>query len=379
MRPEPVAFLTAVLAAVALTGCTGEEPSGDPLRNQVELGLEADAADGDRLIAAIAEAHEVGHELEEIIARLLRRCMEDKGFTVHNETELFVWPPGDAEQALDFQAPVDHVPTAEEAAENGFMVWAETYDGGDLAPEEERPDYMEDYHATREGPFYDLSAEERDAWSRAYHGVEVLDWRASGDTEWLQRPEPGGCDGEVHRAIYGDPTRVADVETSLVRWEWGAPNPLYEGWDFEDDIRSWRDLVRTEETAFLTCLDEGGNPGWDLGEEGYVDTFFYLHALYPPDPGNAGIEFDSLPDRQLALMPEVPDDAPHDYETAFATEVALAEDFAACADETGYREAGQEQWQAMQVGRMLEHEPEVYAWQEQMNGHLETAQDLLHA
>ncbi|MCD0442603.1 hypothetical protein LO763_03060 [Glycomyces sp. A-F 0318] len=369
-------------AALALAGCSGEAASSDPIQDQVDLGMEADGTDEERLLAALAEAGEVGHELEEITSRLLRRCMEDKGFTVHDEAELFVWPQAEADQALDFAAPVDHVPTAEEAAENGFMVWAQTYDGSDLAPEEETPEYMEEYYETMEGAFYDLSAEERKAWERAYYGVEVVEWRgADTDAEQLQRPEPGGCDGEVHRAVYGEPERWVspDEGDHYVVWEWGTANPLYEGWAPEDDVRTWRDLVRAEETAFLTCLDEGGNPGWDFNDEGYVDTSFYLHALYPQDPANAGIEFDPLPDWQLALMPEVPGDAPYDYDTAFATEVALAEDFAACADETGYREAGQEQWRAMRIGRMLENEPEVFAWQEEMNGYLATAQDLLQA
>lgn len=381
MRRELVPIACA--AALALAGCSGDEPPSDPLREQVDLGLGADGSDEDRLLAALVEAGEVDQEIKEIVSRLVRRCMEDKGFTVHDESVLFVWPAVEDEEALDFMAPVDHVPTAEEAAENGFMVWAETYDGSGLAPEEETPEYMEEYYETMEGPFSDLAIEEQKAWDRAYYGVDVVEWREGGDTEaeTLQRPAPGGCDGEVHRAVYGEPERLVspDEGDHRVVWQWGDPNPLYTGWDHYDDIRSWRDLVRAEETAFLTCLDEGGNPGWDFGDEGYIDTFFYLHALYPPDPANAGIEFDPLPDWQLALMPEVPGDAPYDYETAFAAEVALAEDFAACADETGYREAGQEQWRAMQVGRMLENEPEVFAWQEEMNGYLEKAQELLQA
>ena len=381
MRRDPV--LIACALALALAGCTGEEAPSDPLQEQVDLGLEADGDDEDRLVAALAEAGEVGHELDEIIARLLRRCMEDKGFTVHDESVLFVWPAQDAGESLQFTAPSDHVPTAEDAAENGFMAWAQTYDGSGLAPEEEVPEHMEAFHETMEGPFFDLPSEEREAWDRAYYGPEVVAWQEGNDTEAgaLERPEPGGCDGEVRRAVYGEPRRWVspDEGDHYVVWEWGSPNPLYEDWDFEDDLRDWRDLVREEETAFLTCLDEGGNPGWDFNDEGYIDTFFYLHALYPQDPANAGIEFDPLPDWQLALMPEVPEDAPYDYDTAFAMEVALAEAFAACADGTGYREAGQTQWQAMHIGRMLERETEVFAWQEEMNGYLETAQDLLEA
>jgi hypothetical protein len=380
MRSNPIALLTALLTAAALAACTDDEPAGDPLQEQVDRGLEADRSDEDRLIAAISEAGDVGHELEEITARLLRRCMEDQGFTVHDEAELFVWPAIEGEDALQFEAPVGNIPTAEEAAENGFMAWAQTYEGSDLAPEEETPEYMEEYYETMEGPFYDLSSEERDAWELAYYGAEVVEWYDDAEDE-LQKPEPGGCDGEVHRAIYGEPNRWVnpDEDDPYVNWEWGSPNPLYADWDHYAQLRDWRDLVRDEETAFLTCLDEGGNPGWDFNDEGQIDTFFYLRDLYPPDPANAGIEFDPLPDWQLALMPEVPADAPYDYDTAFAMEVALAEDFAACADDTGYREAGQTQWRAMIIGRMLEHEPEVYAWQEEWNGYLATAQDLLEA
>ncbi|THV28709.1 hypothetical protein [Glycomyces paridis] len=379
MHRTPIAIVGAAL--LALTGCT--EAPEDPLDERVDLGLEADEDDEARLQAALQEGMEVGGELDAILNRLMRRCLEDKGFTVHDETELFLWPSG-AEgdlDLLDFQAPVEQIPTAEEAAENGFMVWAETYDGSELAPEDEVPDYMQDYYNTMEGPWYDLSDEERLAWNRAYFGPAVVAWRDSNDTdeERLQEPEPGGCDGEMHSAVYGEPTRITDVEDPSVLWEWGEPNPLWVDWDYYDDIRDWRDLTREEERAFLVCLDADTEPGWDFNQDGYVDPFFYVHAFYPPDPANAGIEFDPLPDAELAAMPEIPADAPYDYDTAFAAELALATAFAACADDTGYREAGRSQWRAMNIGRMLEHESEVYAWQEQMYAYLETAQALLES
>lgn len=365
-------------ALLALTACTGgEDEPVDERAEQLELGLEADEEDEARLIAAMEEADDVAGELEAVVKRLLRECMEDKGFTVHDEAELFIWPTP-AEQTLEFEAPVDHIPTAEEAAENGFMAWAVTYEGSEHAPEEEVPDYMDDYHATMDMPFYDLPGEERDAWDRAYRGVEVEQWR-DGDADEMRRPEPGGCDGSVHRSIYGDPARVADPDAESVYWQWGPTHPMYVDWDHYDDLREWRELTATEEIAFLTCLDEGGNPGWELNDDGYVDTYWWLKELYQPDPANAGIEFDPLPEHLVNAMPEIPADVPYDYDKAFGIEIALAEDFAACADETGYREAGETRWRAMHIGRMLDHESEVLAWQDETKGYLEKAQDLLAA
>lgn len=378
MRYNPVRIAAPVACVtLALTACTGEEPEPTPL----EIGLEATEEDEARLIAALAEADDVSYEITAIFGRLARQCMEDKGFTVHDET---VWyqpePLEDDEDQLRFEAPSEQIPTAEEASENGFMAWTQTYDGSELAPPDPEEELMEPYWELLDGPYYELPVEERKAWDRAYYGPEVVTWREDGDADSLTLPEPGGCDGEVHRAIYGEPVKwSAPEDPEYVSWLWGEENPLYAGWNHAEQLRTWRDLTREEERAFLTCLDEGGDTGWDLNDEGYIDTFFYLHALYPQDPANAGIEFDPLPDWQLALMPEVPADAPYDYDTAFAIEVELAQDFAACADETGYREAGQTQWRALHIGRMLDHEAEVFAWQETMNGYLETAQDLLEA
>ncbi|WP_205325296.1 hypothetical protein [Glycomyces sp. YM15] len=366
-------------AALALTACTAEEP--EQTQTPLEIGLEATEEDEARLIAALAEADEVGYEITGIINRLERRCMEDKGFSVHDETIWYQpeYVPEEEEDQLEFDAPTDHIPTAEEAAENGFMVWTQTFDGSELAPPDPMDEQMEPYWELLDGPFYELPTEERKAWERAYEGVQTVKWRDDETSDDASRPEPGGCYGEVHRAVYGEPYQwsAPDETEGYFSWAWGEENPLYAGWNPTDHMRAWRDLTRDEEHAFLTCLDEGGNPGWDFNDDGYIDTFFYLHALYPQDPANAGIEFDPLPDWQLALMPEVPSDAPYDYDTAFATELALAEDFAACADGTGYREAGETRWRALHIGRMLEHETEVYAWQEKMNGYLATAQDLL--
>lgn len=377
MRYNPIRIAAPITCvALALTACTAEEPEQTPL----DIGLEATEEDEARLIAALAEADDVSYEINGIFGRLARQCMEDEGFTVHDETVWYQPEPLEEEEQLQFEAPTEQIPTAEEASENGFMAWAQTYDGSELAPPDPTDELMEPYWELLDGPYYELPTEERKAWDRAYYGAEVIAWEEGPDDKPLTRPEPGGCDGEVHRAIYGEPVKwSAPEDPTSVSWIWGEENPLYADWDHTEQLRTWRDLTREEERAFLTCLDEGGNPGWDLNDEGYVDTFFYLHAHYPQDPANAGIEFDPLPDWQLALMPEVPADAPYDYDTAFATEIALAEDFAACADETGYREAGQTQWRALHIGRMLEHESEVYAWQETMNGYLETAQNLLEA
>jgi hypothetical protein len=377
MRYNPIRLYVLAGTALALVACTAE----DPEKSQVEIGLEADEADEERLIAALAEAEDVNYEITGIVNRLERECMEDKGFTVHDET---VWyqpePLEDDGEQLQFEAPSEQIPTAEEASESGFMAWAVTYEGKEDAPPDPEEAMMEPYWELLDGPYYDLSGDEQDAWDRAYYGVEVVRDRGDTSEDYANPPEPGGCSAEVKRAVYGEPYKWhAPDDPSYVSWAWAEENPLYKDWNQTDQLATWRDLTREEERAFLTCLDEGGNPGWELNDDGYVDTYWWLKDLYQPDPANAGIEFDPLPEDLVNAMPEVPADAPYDYDKAFGIEIALAEDFAACADETGYREAGQTQWRAIHIGRMLDHEAEVFAWQETMNGYLATAQDLLEA
>lgn len=48
-----------------------------------------------------------------------------------------------------------------------------------------------------------------------------------------------------------------------------------------------------------------------------------------------------------------------------------------CGEESGYREAGDEAWKQAQLRHYLDIEDDTYAWQDEMRGYLERAQEVI--
>jgi hypothetical protein len=87
--------------------------------------------------------------------------------------------------------------------------------------------------------------------------------------------------------------------------------------------------------------------------------------------------FEEYGDEEGIEVPDLPDDAPADFAGVLDLERAMAVDFAACGQETGLRQAVEEGWAAMLVDAFAPIEADMTAWQEEMQAHLDAAQDYL--
>ncbi|MDA1359539.1 hypothetical protein O1R50_07895 [Glycomyces luteolus] len=181
---------------------------------------------------------------------------------------------------------------------------------------------------------------------------------------------PGGCWLKMVETMYGEPYMVEgeDGEESIPMAH--EPSPVFTLEEFEGT----GELVARlgdEEDAFESCLIDAGYEGWELGDEFYPPLWEYFGPLYDPANFDAGEEGGEVP--------EGPEETPGDFMDVLELERAMASDFAACGQESGLREAIEEGWAAMIVEQYQPIETELVAWQEQMQGHLDSAQDYLGA
>ncbi|WP_030159463.1 hypothetical protein [Glycomyces sp. NRRL B-16210] len=354
-----------------MAACTG----GDEPGSATEPGPEA-VAEAERLYQIVNDSRAVTDELSQIENRVAKRCMEDEGFQVHDPA-VFATTRFAAYGAAGYltDAPVRAVPTRAAAEQWGFGVWIEFVrapGNEDLAEQLLTPEArtafnlpQEDYAQPDTGEWEAQGEAYRAAWIEAYTGspaVEDSGKGPQGDGEAL-----GGCRLEMIETIYGEPYTVEDEEGDYTLTH--PPSPAFELEEFEGTA-GIAEHLDGRDVDFESCLIDKGYAGWELGDELYPPLWEYFGQMYAPGYFQ---EFGTGEDG----VPEPPSEIPSDFLGVLELERAVAVDFAECGGESGLRTVIEQAWAAMLVDAYLPIETEMVAWQEQMQGHLDQAQDYL--
>ncbi|MEU6859887.1 hypothetical protein AB0B28_13570 [Glycomyces sp. NPDC046736] len=373
----PIAIASTAL--LALAGCSFFESDEEDLDF---------AAYEDQVTDMYNEGVRLIEELDAAEARIVQACLEEQGFTLHSPDEFTSWTGGERETFLE-DAPYEwFLPTREEAAERGFWQWA-TLDVAETAA----PDLYAEWTAFEESEFgtpwgeepaefYHLEPSEQYAWYVAYAGEAWAtemhpDLGGPGretdenGEEIYTNPPPGGCKLEMIEAVYGGLEGTENEEEGSTDWTFRPEQPMG---DWADMHQRYEKRTADAEGDLVDCLDDRGSSGWEF-HNGYL-----LVNQYLSESGEGEYPLHSYEDAGTA-WPDPPADAPEadDFEGWFAFETDLALDFAECGDETGFREAAEHAWQQAQLRFYLDVEDETYAWQEEMRGHLEKAQEVIGA
>lgn len=374
------AAFAAVCAVLAAGACTAEADEPDEADGtEVEPGTGA-VAEAERLYQMINEGRAIEDELTTMENRVAKRCMEDAGF--------FVDDPG-VFQETDFgsygaagfltDAPLQALPTPEEAEKWGFGIWTQIdldSEGRALAEELLTPEARVAFNMP-EGDFgepdsteWDAEGEEyQAAWIAAYTGAPAVMSEVKGPEADSAAPM-GGCQLQMVETIYGEPYNVEAEGEDGSYTTTHEPSPMLQIEEFEDND----DLIARidgEDVDFETCLIDSGYEDWELDDDLALPLWPYFGSMYNP------AYFEEYGFEEGVEVPEVPEDVPGDFSGVLELERAMAVDFAACGQESGLREALEQGWAAMLVEAYQPIETEMVGWQEEMQGHLDSAQDYL--
>ncbi|MEU5153179.1 hypothetical protein [Glycomyces sp. NPDC021274] len=414
MRRSPITPLRTAAGAAALltslaalSACTEDAPEQEQPEEEARVDL----------VALLDESDRLAKELYEIEPEVTRTCLEDAGFSVHDETALHqvmvigVDEAGPQEHYYAFQ---DWLPESETAAEWGFGQWIWETGDDDLITEYHELRYPDEPEVVEEQPpdnsaFEALDVEDQIAWYTAFMGEErmtyedrawmlqhpdasqeELDERRSaiepaedegsveGDMEIIP-PKPGGCELSTIEALYGEPQLVEEemeegVEPGLAiyTWKYRPEEPAVP----PTDLAFIEAETREASDAFLTCATERGFGGWEFQDGTWLPLPQYFTEIYM---GEAYEPLEGPGDEVAAPMPEAPADLPEDFEGKKAYEIEMAVAFAECADEVQYREAVMAAVDAEELAAYTAIETELYAYQDGLREALKTAQDLLQA
>jgi hypothetical protein len=343
--------------------------------------------------------------------RLIERCLEGRGHTVHDPSMLRTWKAGEFATAVDDHPHDYSLPDADQAAEWGFGQWiyvegADPDAWKDWEKLHKRVDTDDQWSDVDDSAFEAWSVEEQYSWLVDYHGRAYAEWmwgehfgieapeERGNDDGSLQidhnvseSPPPGGCELEMIRALYGEPQLVetagggADSVDAYIDWVYRPAVPLADVsalFSVEAAVRQvgdylvvdFRDRVAAEEEDFLDCLAERGHGNWTFQERGGIDIFSYWGGIYYGEESM----FEAS-----GSMPDAPADLPSDFESLKALEIAMAVDTAECADGTGLREAAETTWDQVNRDYYASVETDLYAWQEAMRDVIARAQEMLDA
>jgi len=385
----------ALAAALALTAACTDDPKDDA-EGAGEVFEEP------RLVDMVNESNRLLYELESAENRIIQACLEEDGLTVHDQLWFSATEPEEQEALFGADDWGNWLPPVEEAQKYGLGDWRFTDEGMDSALAEEYAEFK-GYEIDADSPeagggsnlpdnsaFEALDPEDQYAWYVGYFGEaaaaqewgylvgeEAADTGGGDDGEidlgddfaYVQ-PEPGGCQREMIDALYGDALQRVDTpegeEYRESTWSWRPLNPVDDLAAYEEFDLLYEERLTGVQGELVTCLAERGHPGWEFGEEGSLPTTDYFMELYE---GSADVHD----------HPDLPDDAPTDFEGKMAFEIAFAVDLAECGDETGYRETAAQAWADTQEEYYLSIETQVYAWQEEVRGILTKAQEVLES
>jgi hypothetical protein len=392
------------------------------------LGEEAAESDEDRLVNMINDSNRLEAELAAAEYRLVEKCLEDAGFTVHDPWALQPYEPEEQESLTEYAPHEGFIIDADTAAEYGFGQWANSPDGMEdpatedyWAAEEERWAEEEDGDTWEEPDSTEwdaLDPADQYAWYIAYQGEEYVEWSygsaqdyadmmtGEGDfseeevveeevvtddgsleieEEMDPEPMPGGCQLEMIQELHGEPELVEETyenedgsSETYEYWSYGVDNPLYASETMWEDIElAYADKMADEQTGFLDCISGKGYEGWEFDQYNALPVWEFFNALYYQNASEE--EQDMMIGDSSAVIPEIPEAAGSSYEEWKAYEIQTAVDFAACGEETGYADASDKAYEEVHVDAYAAVEQDVYAWQEEMNDALSKAQELLDA
>jgi hypothetical protein len=388
-KPVGAFVLTAIVLAAA-SGCSwlqGEEENLDI------------AAYDDRITEMYNESNRLKAELDAAETRIVQDCLEAQGFELHDPAEFESFVPTERETFVGGAPHEDFLPEVADAERRGFWHWtavpgaqeAELEPYGEWLIEQEAflaesfsAGFAEEMvqgmagEETELDEFYLREPEDQFAWYTAYAGE---DWAAyqhpeltgaeeDGGDESFGAPRPEGCYLEMVEAVYGELTPVENEEDGFTDWIARPEAPAGDGQALHERYQERMDDSGAE-SDLLDCLDERGAAGWEF-ESGRLQVREYLVAAGELAVTDDGGSTDGP-------WPEIPAETPaeDDVDGWLAFERALAVDFAECGDASGYREAADAAWAQAQLRYYLDIEDETYAWQEEMKGYLEQAQEVI--
>jgi hypothetical protein len=387
--------------ALALSACSDDAGGGgggdgadDPDAGEV--------FEEDRLVTMVNESARLLYELENAENRIIQNCLEQGGFDVHDELWFITYEPEKQTALFNEGDWGSWMPEADEAAGYGLGQWSYSTEGAsdpELDAYREHKGILDEADALGlEGgaglpdnsAFEALDPQEQYDWYTAFYGEATAadengyllgddapePSNAGGDEEadfgddfdYVQ-PEPGGCQREMIDALYDDLRLVEDAEGQEYRtanWAWRPDNPMDAADSIEAAGAAYDEAMVPVRTALIDCLEGKGRSGWEFGEEGSLPLNEYFTELYE---GEADVHD----------HPQLPDDAPSDYEGKKEFEIAFAVDLAACGDETGYSATAAQEWADSRNDLYLSIETAVYAWQDEVRAALETAQDVIES
>ncbi|GIG65965.1 hypothetical protein Pen01_22600 [Phytomonospora endophytica] len=378
-----------LIGALALVGCSGDDGGDGKPTGAKEAWLEGNKSDA---------------ELDQVIARLTRQCMEGKGFTVHPDGgmvggEQWVFNPD--EIITENQG---MTPTLEEAQKNGYGMdprgpgpGGEPSEGESEAPTD---DPSGDASGLPGGPeeeyddsFYTkLTDEERDAYYIALEGVNkeklweeyYKEMEEKGETDDMKMEEPEypnhekvtlpdgttrqfptqGCTAEVNTQVFPDGIGVytekeyyALDKFSILIWD-----ELREGPDMQALNESW-----------ASCMTGRGFDDLESPDDAYEkanELYYGPSQVIESEDGGSATTYVGDPDEF-----EMPTD--EEMDEAKEKEIKLAVAHVECDQESGYSTGQAELMKGALDTYLVDYETELFGWYEYVTAALGTAQGLL--
>ncbi|THV35633.1 hypothetical protein [Glycomyces buryatensis] len=403
-----LAAAAAVLAAAS--ACTPDE-SDQAGEEDEKVALVDLLNENERLRADVADAEYA----------VIKDCLEEQGHSVHDAHLFPAWTEEDGGLQDSWHDFDNWLPKPEVASEWGFGVGTvvsnedyEEYEEVAYGVGGEEEEIAESTEEIDNSAFEALPAEERAAWYIAYEGEELSEF-----TVWtLEHPDatedeiraydwtgldednnplkPGGCRLTMIEALYGepelvpmggfedDPEMAAEMEASgepMNEWSWGVDEPAVE----VDSNAAYIEGTVEESQAFISCLSDGGWGDWEFDEWGSLPVNHYLSMVYQGEDylEEEAAMYDPAELEDMGGLetpegaPDLPVDLPTDDAGKVAHEIALAEAFVACSDETGFRDAAVEAWDNAELYAYRDAETELFAYQEELRAVIADAQKLL--
>lgn len=376
----------AVIGALALSGCGGDAGDDKPTGAK-EAWLEGNKADA---------------ELDQVVYRLTRQCMEGKGFTIHPDMGMegdptqWVFNPDE----IISESPSGDRPTAEEAAKNGYGLdpRGPGPGGTDGKTDEEPTDVPSDSASGDPGMeeeyddrFYSqLTDEERDAYYIALEGVnkekiyqEQYEQQKEEGTlddgkESYQEPDfpthekvtlpdgttrqfpTVGCAAEVNKQVFPDGMGVylekefyALDKFSMLIWT---------------DLREGPDMAALDESWSL-CMSGRGYESLETPDDAYNKAYEYYYG--PMDVSEDGMSTTYPADEEFTEPTD------EEMDKAKEKEIKLAVADVECDQETGYSTATADLMKGALDTYLVDYETELFGWYEFTKKALGTAQGLL--
>lgn len=377
-----------MIGALAVSGCS-EDGGDDKPTGAKEAWLEGNKADA---------------ELDQVVYRLTRQCMEGKGFSIHPDMGMegdptqWVFNPDD----IINESPVGDRPTPEEAAKNGYGI--DPRGAGPGGPDsesessEEPGDTPSDSASGDPGledefddRFYEeLTDEERDAYYVALEGVnkekiyqeqyEQMEKDGTEDEkdsyvepdfpthEKITLPDGTtrqfptvGCAAEVNKQVFPD---GMGVYTEKEYYALDKFSTLI--WT---DLREGPDMTALDESWSL-CMSGRGYDGLESPDDAYNKGYEYYYG--PMDMSEDGMS---------TTYPAGDDDytEPTDEELdkAKEKEIKLAVADVECDQESGYSTSTADLMKGALDTYLVDYETELFGWYEYTKKALGTAQGLL--